>query len=101
VHQTYTITGPEALSFQEIAQVLSAVTGRQVTYQDVPLATVRQELVAAGIPTWLVDVRIEFATALRDGYATAVTDTVQRITGQPARTFDTFVREHAALFRRA
>jgi uncharacterized protein YbjT (DUF2867 family) len=96
----YTITGPEALSFHEVAQKLAAATGRPVTYQEVPLATVQQEMVATGLPEWLVEVRMEFAAALRDGYAAAVTDTVQAITGQPARTFDTFAREHVALFRR-
>jgi uncharacterized protein YbjT (DUF2867 family) len=101
VGKTYTITGPEALSFQEVVQKLAAATGRPVTYQDVPLATVQQEMVAAGLPAWLVEVRMEFATALRDGYAAAVTDTVQAVTGQPARTFDAFAREHAALFRGA
>jgi uncharacterized protein YbjT (DUF2867 family) len=99
VGKTYTITGPEALSFQEVAQKLATATGRAVTYQDVPLAAVQQEMVAAGLPAWLVEVRMEFATALRDGYATAVTDTVQAVTGQPAQTFDAFAHEHAALFR--
>ncbi len=47
----------------------------------------------------LVEVRMEFTTALRDGYAAAVTNTVQAVTGRPPRTFDAFAREHAALFR--
>jgi uncharacterized protein YbjT (DUF2867 family) len=101
VGKTYTITGPEALSFQEVAQKLAAATGRAVTYQDVPLAAVQQEMVATGLPEWLVDVRMEFATALRDGYAAVVTDTVQAVTGQPARTFDAFAREYVALFKGA
>jgi uncharacterized protein YbjT (DUF2867 family) len=101
VGKTYTITGPEALSFQEVAHKLAAALGKSVTYQDVPLATVRQELAVADIPEWLVDVRMEFATALRNGYAATVTDTVQAVTRQPARTFDAFAREHAALFRGA
>jgi uncharacterized protein YbjT (DUF2867 family) len=101
VGKTYTITGPEALSFQEVAQKLAAATGRPVTYQNIPLAAVRQEMVATGLPAWLVEVRMEFATALRDGYAAAVTDTVQAVTGQPARSFDAFAREHAALFKGA
>jgi uncharacterized protein YbjT (DUF2867 family) len=99
--KTYTITGPEALSFQEVAKKLAVATGKRMTYQDVSLDTMRQELVATGIPAWLVEVRMEFATALRDGSAAAVTDTVQAVTGQPARTFDAFAREHAALFRGA
>lgn len=101
VGKTYTITGPEALSFQEVAQKLAAATGRALTYQDVPLAAVQREMVATGLPEWLVDVRMEFATALRDGYAAVVTDTVQAVTGQPARTFDAFAREYVALFRGA
>ena len=101
VGKTYTITGPAALSFQEVAQTLSEATDRSVTYQDMPLATVQHALVATGIPAWLVEVRMEFATALRDGYAAVVTDTVQAVTGQPARTFDAFAHEHAALFRGA
>ena len=101
VGKTYTITGPDALSFQEVAHKLAAATGRRVTYQDVPLAAMQQEMVATGLPEWLVDVRLEFATALRDGYAAVVTDTVQAVTGQPARTFDAFAREYVALFRSA
>ena len=97
--KTYTLTGPESLSFQEVAQKLATATGRPVSYQDVLLATMQQELVATGLPAWLVDVRMEFATALRDGYAAVVTDTVQAVTGQPARRFDAFAREHAALFK--
>jgi hypothetical protein len=42
---------------------------------------------------------MEFATALRDGYAAVVTDTVQAVTGQPARIFGAFARERAALFK--
>jgi uncharacterized protein YbjT (DUF2867 family) len=101
VGKTYTITGPEALSFQEVAQKLSDATSRQVTYQDVSLDTMRQELAVTGIPAWLVEVRMEFAAALRDGYAAAVTYTVHAVTGQLARTFDAFTREHAALFKGA
>jgi hypothetical protein len=58
-------------------------------------------MVASGLPAWLVEVRMEFATALRDSDAAAVTDTVQAVTRQPARTFDAFAHEHAALFRGA
>jgi len=59
VGKTYTITGPEALSFQEVVTKLAVATGRPVTYQDVPLAAVRQELAATAIPAWLHIVRPE------------------------------------------
>ena len=101
VGKTYTITGPEALSFRQVADTLSVATGRQVTYQDIALAALRQHLVETGIPEWLVNVRMEFSTLLRANYAATVEDTVAAVTGKPPRTFAAFVHEHVAFFRSA
>jgi uncharacterized protein YbjT (DUF2867 family) len=97
--KTYTITGPEALSFRDLAEKLSVATGKHILYQDIPLTTMRQHLVEAGVPEWLVEVRMEFSTVLREDYAAAVTDTVAAVTGQPPRPFDAFARKYAAQFR--
>ena len=101
VGKTYTITGPEALSFRQVAAKLSVATGQRVTYQDISLAALRQHLVATGIPEWLVNVRMEFAAFLRESYAAVVTDAVAVVTGKPPRTFDAFAHEHAAVLRGA
>ena len=98
--QTHVITGPAALSHAEIAAALSAATGRRVTYRDVSLGVVREQLLAGGAPPWLVDVRMEFTEVLRENFAAAVTDTVARTTGRPARTFAAFAAEHAVRFGR-
>jgi uncharacterized protein YbjT (DUF2867 family) len=99
--KAYTITGPEALSYDDVAEKLSLVTGRPVSYRDVPLADVRHRLLETGMPEWHVEVQLEFNTALREGNASTVTDTVEAVTGKPPRTFEQFAREHAALFRGA
>lgn len=99
VGKTYVITGPEALSFQQVAAKLSAATGRQVRYRDIPLTALRQHLSATGLPEWLVTLRMEFAAFLRASHAATVTDTVAVVTGQLPRTFDAFAYEHAACFR--
>jgi hypothetical protein len=44
---------------------------------------------------------MDFHTALREGGASIVTDTVETVTGKPPRSFEQFAREHAALFRGA
>src|SRR5262249_59250346 len=36
--KTYVITGPEALTFQHVAETLSSVLGRKIEYVDAPLA---------------------------------------------------------------
>jgi uncharacterized protein YbjT (DUF2867 family) len=96
--KAYVLTGPEALSYADVAARLSRILGRAITYRDVPLAVMRQRLLASGMPEWHVDVQVDFSTALRAGHASAVTDTVEAVTGRPARTLERFIREHVALF---
>jgi uncharacterized protein YbjT (DUF2867 family) len=99
--QTYVITGPEALSHAMVAAILSEAVGRQIVYQDIELDALREQLVAAGTPPWLLEVRMEFTSVLREGFAAAVTDTVARTTGHEPRTFAAFAAEHATRFRGA
>ncbi len=97
--KAYTITGPEALSMQDVATKLSAATGKQVSYTDEPPEGMRRRMLAAGTPDWLVEVRMEFNAVLREGYASAVTDMVEVVTGKPPRSFGQFAREHASLLK--
>jgi uncharacterized protein YbjT (DUF2867 family) len=99
--QTYVVTGPEALSHARVAAILSDVVGRPITYRDIDLDAYRKQLVGGGAPPWLVEVRMEFTSVLRGGFAEAVTDAVLRTTGVPPRTLAAFAAEHAARFRGA
>jgi uncharacterized protein YbjT (DUF2867 family) len=99
--KAYTITGPEALTYDDVAKMLSWVTGKPVSYRDVPSAVVRQRLLETGMPEWYVEVQMDFHAALREGGASIVTDAVESVTGKPPRSFEQFAREHAALFRSA
>jgi uncharacterized protein YbjT (DUF2867 family) len=55
----YTLTRPEALSAAEVAERLSAATGRQVRYVDVSPDAFGQALAGAGLPGWQVDALME------------------------------------------
>jgi uncharacterized protein YbjT (DUF2867 family) len=99
--KTYVITGPEALSCDDVARKLSALLGRPVSYQDVPLEVMRQRWLASGTPAWEVEVQMEYHEAFRNNVAAVVTDTVEAVTGQRPRTFDRFARDHLAAFKGA
>jgi uncharacterized protein YbjT (DUF2867 family) len=96
--KAYLLTGPEALSYQDVAEKLSRSLGRLVTYKNIPLEAMREQLLASGMPEWHVDVQVDFSAALGAGHASTVTDTVEAVTGKPPRSFEQFIREHVALF---
>jgi uncharacterized protein YbjT (DUF2867 family) len=92
-------TGPEALSNDDIARLLSEATGRSITYTDVGDDVARKGMVAGGMPDWLADVMIEFHVRRQGPGFDVVTTDVEKYTGRAPRTFAAFAAEHAEQFR--
>jgi uncharacterized protein YbjT (DUF2867 family) len=95
--RAYVLTGPEALSYQDVAEKLARILGRPVAYKDIPLAIMRERRLAAGVPEWHADVQVDFSTALSAGHASTVTNPVETVTGKPSRTLEQLIREPVAL----
>ena len=93
----YDVTGPEALSYGDVAAKLASALGRPITYVDAPDNAVRQALAGAGLSEWfagaLVGLYQDYRGSGADGYAARVTDTVQSVTGRPARSIDDMLGE--------
>jgi uncharacterized protein YbjT (DUF2867 family) len=99
---SYDVTGPEALSYADAAAKLTRAMGRPISYVAVPDEPVRQALLGFGLTPWFADALIglyqDYRRSGTDGYAAQVTDTVQRLTGRPARTLDDLLGEIASSF---
>jgi uncharacterized protein YbjT (DUF2867 family) len=95
----YVVTGPEAISYTQIAEKLSAAIGRPVRYVNVTPDEAKQSMLQVGMPAWLVDALLELYGVVRGGYGAVVTKAVEQVTGKKPRSFDEFARDHAAAFR--
>jgi uncharacterized protein YbjT (DUF2867 family) len=102
VHEgkTYVLTGPEALSFTDVAAKLSDATAREIVYVPITPEQFRAGALAAGLPEWLVGALERLNEILAAGYAAEVTDNVRRVAGREPITFEQFARDHAQAFRR-
>lgn len=96
--KTYVITGPEALTFQQAAEKLSAVLGRTIQYVDVPLSAAEDGMRQSGMPEWNVHALSELLGYFASGAAAEVTETVPRLLGRPAISFEQFVKDHRRAF---
>ena len=97
--QAYAITGPEALTDTQIAEKLSAVLGKQITYIPVPDEAMRQGLLAAGLSDWYADGLVKLNQFFRQGGGAAVTPDLERLIGQKPRTMDAYLQENVTAFR--
>lgn len=96
--RTYTLTGPQALSYTQVATLLSSVLGVSVRYVDLPLERYHETLVGTGLPTWRADNLTALARWLQRGAGRTVSSAVIEITGAPGRTFERFVRDYQSSF---
>jgi len=85
------LTGPDALSYADAAKVISQAIGHTVRHRSVPAEDAARRITAHGVPAEFAKALGAMDVAISGGAEDRVTDTVQRITGRPACTFDDFV----------
>jgi uncharacterized protein YbjT (DUF2867 family) len=85
--QAYDLTGPAALTLDEVAAVLTEVTGRPHRFHDETEAEARESRAHYGAPDWQLDAWISTYTAIRDGELAAVSGDVERVLGRPPLSF--------------
>jgi uncharacterized protein YbjT (DUF2867 family) len=96
----YVLTGPEAVTVDEVAEQLSTVLGRRIGFVPVPDGAAVAQLVAAGVPEWYAANVVAQFGVLREGAQSGVQDVVRVLTGRDPRSVGAFLRDHAGAFAR-
>jgi uncharacterized protein YbjT (DUF2867 family) len=96
--KAYTLTGPEALTNTEVAQILSDALGREIRYVNLPPAQLKQALLSAGVPEWSADALLDLQRLYREGKAAIVTQDVQRVLGRKPISFALFASDYRHAF---
>jgi uncharacterized protein YbjT (DUF2867 family) len=95
--RAWTPTGPRALTYDEVALILSAELGRAIRYRRPGLPRYVHHARRQGMPWTMVAVTCGIYTVARLGRAGGLTDDVRTVTGRPPADLAAFVhRERAA-----
>jgi uncharacterized protein YbjT (DUF2867 family) len=89
-NHTYDLTGPESLTFADVAKILSQVRGKPVTYVAITRDQFEETLRGYGTPAAAASSVGELFDVFASGVYAGVTDDVQRILGRAPRSFATF-----------
>lgn len=92
------LTGPEAIDNTQIAEVFTNVLGRRVEYIAVSDETAAEEMRSKGVPAHMVEAITELYQWYKTGAGALVSSAVMNITGQPARSFEDYLRANHAQY---
>jgi len=96
----YVLTGGEAISYRQAAEIIGATIGKPVRFVDESPDQARARRVREGLPPAVIESALAISAYQRAGGKTVtITNTIADLTGRPPRTVRDFVREHAAAFR--
>jgi len=92
--RTYDVTGPEALSLDEAAAILSAAAGREVVYERETLEQARESRRPSGAPDWEIEGWVTSYAGVANGEMDIVTDDVRLLAGSEPLTFSAWLTRH-------
>ena len=93
--KAYSLTGSEALTYDEVAAELSRALGRTIRHVNLPPEDYRAGMLAEGLPEQLADAMTDLERLYREGQASEVSGDVKLVTGQEPRRFAAYARECA------
>ena len=97
--KSYALTGGESLTNEQIAEKISRVVGRKISYVDLPAAELKKGIMSTGTSEWSADALIDLQRLYREGKASQVTDDVERLTRHKPIAFDQFAHDYAFAFQ--
>jgi uncharacterized protein YbjT (DUF2867 family) len=94
--KAYTLTGPEALTYDELASELSKVLGRSISHISLSPSDLKNGMLAAGIPEEIAERMLDLERYYREDQASRITNDIQQVTGRDPKRFAQFARDCAS-----
>lgn len=94
--RAYTLTGPEALTYDDMANELSKVLGRTINHLSLSPADLKHGMLAEGMPEGIADRMLDLERYFREERASYITNDIKQVTGRDPRRFAQYVRDTAA-----
>ncbi|MFE9687051.1 NmrA family NAD(P)-binding protein [Streptomyces sp. NPDC006285] len=96
--RTYRLSGPESLSYDDVAEALTALLGRRVIHDRITIAEQEAALLRLGLPAAVAQANAQALGLFAKGDSDWVSNDVQQILQRPATTFAEFASAHLAAF---
>lgn len=97
----YTLSGPEALTYDELADELSKVLRRQISHVSLSPSDLKNGMLAEGMPEEIADRMLDLERYFREDRASFITNHIKQVTGRDSRRFAQYARDYASSLQSA
>jgi uncharacterized protein YbjT (DUF2867 family) len=97
--RAYNITGGEALTYGQAAEILSKAVGKKINYVNVTDQDARKGMKDMSMDEWTIKSMIELFEITRAGYVSEISPIVEQVTGNKPITFSQFAKDYAGAFK--
>jgi NAD(P)H dehydrogenase (quinone) len=98
IGKIYPLYGPVEHGHDQIAEIMSEVLGRKITYNPSTIEQYRKHLETYGLPEFMIQHFEEVALDYQNGIFAGTNDVISDITGQGPQSVETFVRANHQAF---
>lgn len=98
LRRAYTLSGESSLTYADVARTMTSVLGRPVRYTRPSEAAYLAMLAAGGAPQDYLEVQRMIYRVVRLNVSALPNHKVRQLTGEPATTFEEFVRDHRTVW---
>ena len=98
-YKAYTITGSEAITYYQVADSMTKLLGRRITYTNPNLFKFRKEMIDRGIKRGFATVMMVLYLTTKLGMANHVTNTAEILLKRNPRTIDEFIKDHLEVWQ--
>lgn len=96
--KAYNITGPEAISYGDVARILSDQLGKKISYVDISEDAARKGMKESGWDDWTINYMMELFNIIRMGYLSQVSSVIEEVTEKRAISFNQFAKDYSSAF---
>jgi uncharacterized protein YbjT (DUF2867 family) len=97
--RAYNITGGEALTYGQAAEILSKAVGKKINYVNVTDQDARKGMKDMSMDEWTIKSMIELFEITRAGYVSEISPIIEQVTGNKPITFSQFAKDYAGAFK--
>ncbi|MDW7651587.1 MAG: SDR family oxidoreductase [Bacillota bacterium] len=94
-NQAYTLTGQDALNYEQVAEIFTSVLGRKIIYANPSPFAFRKAMIGRGVDKKYVNVMVALYLTTRMGMAKAVSADTADLLGRAPGTVRNYVQDYA------